>query len=67
MQDVATEEEMVQISSLRDLLNALVNDMPEITKDCPIDKCGRKFKSQAELEKHLERRHGQKPQEEEAE
>jgi len=49
---------MVQISGLRDLLNALVNDMPELTKDCPIDKCGRKFKSQAELEKHLDRRHG---------
>jgi len=56
--DVATEDEMVQISGLRDLLNALVNDMPELTKDCPIDKCGRKFKSQAELEKHLDRRHG---------
>jgi hypothetical protein len=51
---------MVQIGGLRDLINALVNDMPEITKDCPITECGRKFKSQQELEKHLDRRHGMK-------
>ena len=55
---MATEEEMEQIQGLRDLLNALVNDMPEITKDCPETGCGRKFKSESELEKHLERRHG---------
>jgi hypothetical protein len=59
--DMATEEEMVQIGGLRELVNALVNDMPEVTKDCPIGVCGRKFKSQQELDKHLERRHGQKP------
>lgn len=34
--DVATEDEMEGIQALRDLLNALVNDMPEITVDCPI-------------------------------
>jgi len=27
--EVATEEELVEIVQLRDLLNALVNDMPE--------------------------------------
>jgi hypothetical protein len=42
---MATEEEMVQIGGLRELINTLVNDMPEVSKDCPIDKCGRKFKS----------------------
>jgi hypothetical protein len=31
--------------------------MPELTKDCPITKCGRKFKHQADLDKHIERRH----------
>jgi hypothetical protein len=54
---VATDEELVEITQLRDLLNALVNDMPEITKDCPIGKCGRKFKNQGDLDKHIERRH----------
>jgi hypothetical protein len=43
---------------LRNLLNALVNDMPELTKDCPIKGCGRKFKNVADLEGHLSRRHG---------
>ena len=56
---MATDEELEQIQALRDLLNQLVNDMPEVTKDCPIANCGRKFKSQEELQKHLERRHGQ--------
>jgi len=56
--EVATEDELVEITQLRDLLNALVNDMPEITKDCPIGTCGRKFKLQADLDKHMERRHG---------
>lgn len=56
--DVATEDEMEGIQALRDLLNALVNDMPEITVDCPIENCGRKFKNKEELEKHMERRHG---------
>lgn len=60
--DVATEEELEQIQSLRDILNQLVNDMPEVLRDCPIDDCGRKFKSQQELQKHLERRHGQASQ-----
>ena len=60
VQDVATEEEMEQIEALRDILNQLVNDMPEVTKDCPIDGCGRKFKKEEELVKHLERRHGVK-------
>jgi len=31
--------------------------MPELTKDCPISACGRKFKNLADLEKHMERRH----------
>lgn len=57
---MATEEEMLQIGGLRDLINALVNDMPEVTKDCPVAECGRKFKNQQELEKHLDRRHGMK-------
>lgn len=56
---MASDEELVEITQLRDLLNALVNDMPEVTKDCPIPGCGRKFKSQADLDKHVERRHPQ--------
>ena len=46
---MATDDELEQIQGLRDLLNQLVNDMPEVTKDCPIESCGRKFKSQEEL------------------
>lgn len=56
---MATDEELEEIQSLRDMMNQLVNDMPEVTQDCPIDGCGRKFKSPEELQKHLERRHGQ--------
>lgn len=55
--EVATEEELVEITQLRDLLNALVNDMPELTKDCPVPGCGRRFKVQADLENHVTRRH----------
>lgn len=55
---MANEEEMVEIKGLRDTVNALINDMPEIMFDCPIEKCGRKFKNKEELDKHLERRHG---------
>ena len=32
--------------------------MPEVTKDCPIGGCGRKFKNMDDLHKHVERRHG---------
>jgi len=49
---MATEDEMVQIGGLRDLINALVNDMPEVTYACTIGECGRKLKSKEELEKH---------------
>lgn len=61
MKDVATEEELEEIQGLRDMMNQLVNDMPEVTQDCPIGTCGRKFKKPEELQKHLERRHGQPP------
>ena len=59
MQDVATDEELEQIQGLRDLLNQLVNDMPDVLENnCPIESCGRKFKTKEELQKHVERRHG---------
>ena len=31
--------------------------MPEPMFDCPIETCGRRFKSEAEMDKHVERRH----------
>jgi hypothetical protein len=34
-----------EIKGIRDLVNALINDMPENTFDCPDAKCGRKFKN----------------------
>ena len=43
------------------MMNQLVNDMPELTQDCPIGTCGRKFKKPEELQNHLERRHGMPP------
>jgi hypothetical protein len=49
-----------EIRGLRDMVNALINDMPEPMFNCLDVKCGRKFKNQEELEKHIERRHGQK-------
>jgi predicted secreted protein len=54
---VANEEELEEIKGLRELVNALINDMPDIAFDCPDLKCGRKFKSKEELDKHIERRH----------
>lgn len=58
MQDVATDEELEQIQGLRDLLNQLVNDMPEVTQECPHANCGRKFKTAELLQGHIDRRHG---------
>lgn len=51
---------MEEIKGLRDLINALINDMPEAMFDCPMNACGRKFKIKEDLDKHLERRHNQK-------
>ena len=48
---------MEEIKSLRDMVNALVNDMPEAMFNCTDQKCGRKFRNKEELEKHVERRH----------
>jgi hypothetical protein len=48
---------LVEIQGLRDVVNALINDMPELTCDCPAPKCGRKFKNAQELQQHLHRRH----------
>jgi len=56
--DVANEDELEEIRGLRDLVNALINDMPEQAFDCPDVQCGRKFKNKEELDKHIERRHG---------
>jgi len=55
--DVANEEELEEIRGLRELVNALINDMPEVTFKCSDVQCGRKFKNKEELEKHVERRH----------
>jgi uncharacterized C2H2 Zn-finger protein len=54
---VANEDELQEIKGLRDLVNALINDMPEAMFNCPDVKCGRKFKNKDELDKHVERRH----------
>jgi hypothetical protein len=56
--DVANDEELEEIRGLRELINALINDMPEAAFECEVDSCGRKFKNKDELEKHIERRHG---------
>jgi len=51
---------MEEIKGLRDMVNALINDMPEPMYGCPHGTCGRKFKNKEELDKHIERRHGGK-------
>jgi hypothetical protein len=33
--DVANEEELEEIKGLRELVNALINDMPEVAFNCP--------------------------------
>jgi hypothetical protein len=35
LQDVANDEELEEIKGLRDLVNALINDMPEVAFNCP--------------------------------
>lgn len=54
---MANEEEQMELKGLRDLVNALINDMPEPMYDCIHKACGRKFKNKEDLEKHMERRH----------
>jgi len=51
---------MEEIKGLRDMVNALINDMPEPMYGCTNGACGRKFKNKDELDKHIERRHGGK-------
>jgi len=58
--DVASPSELEEIQSLRRLINALNNDIPEPIICCPEENCGRKFKNQAELENHMTRRHAKK-------
>ena len=57
IQDVANDDELEEIKGLRELINALINDMPETAFECTDINCGRKFKNKEELEKHVERRH----------
>ncbi len=56
---MANDEELQEIRGLRELINALINDLPECSFRCSEGKCGRKFKNQDELVKHVERRHRQ--------
>lgn len=58
--DVASPSELTEIQSLRKLINALNNDMPEPTLCCPDPGCMRKFKNQEELDNHFNRRHAAK-------
>lgn len=53
--DVASPSELEEIQSLRRLINALNNDIPEPIICCQEEKCGRKFKNQEELESHMSR------------
>ena len=57
---MANEEELEEIKGLRDMVNALINDMPEAMLSCPDERCGRKFKNKEELDNHVERRHPKK-------
>lgn len=55
--DVASESDMVEITSYRQLINDLVNNLPEALHECPQEGCKRKFKTKDEMQKHFERRH----------
>ena len=55
--DVASESDMVEISAYRQLINDLVNNLPEAMHECPQEGCKRKFKTKDEMQKHFDRRH----------
>lgn len=56
-QDVAKAHEKQIILGFRQVVNALVNVIPEESFACNEDGCGRKFKTKEQLEKHRQRRH----------
>lgn len=55
--DEVSLEEKEEISSLRKIINTVINIIPEEKYECEIENCGRKFKSKEELSNHLVRRH----------
>ena len=55
--DMANEEELQELMGLRNLVNELVNSLPDASFSCPVEGCGRKFEKKAKLEEHMTRRH----------
>ena len=55
--DVANEKEKEILNDLHKLMNNLINVLPELMFNCPIQDCGRKFKVAEELAQHVSRRH----------
>jgi len=54
----AQNDENNRVGDLRAIINHLLNIMPEQGYNCPDKSCGRKFKSEEGLKKHVSRRHG---------
>jgi len=54
----AQNDENNRVGDLRAIINHLLNIMPEQGYNCPDKSCGRKFKSEEDLKKHVSRRHG---------
>ena len=52
-----SEEEQAELLGLRQLVNALINNMPEPMLECTAKGCGRKFKKEKDLQEHVSRRH----------
>ena len=55
--DEIEAEEVEEISQLRNIINAVVNSIPDEEFDCPYTLCKRKFKSKDHLDDHITRRH----------
>ena len=55
--EMANEEELQELMELRNLVNELVNSLPDASFSCPVEGCGRKFDKKSKLEEHVRRRH----------
>ena len=55
--EVCNPQERAIVEELHNVINTLINTLPDITYDCLVKGCGRKFPDQEKMEEHMNRRH----------